>query len=400
MKYYWSLVLFCSVVLAQAQLKSLNYGSTLESSYLSFIKFEMMGDKIIVPVTINGEKYRFLLDTGAPNIISKELDSLLRPKSIGSLPTSDATGKKNRLEVVAVKALKFGEVNFTNTATLVYDLRASPIFNCFNIDGFIGSNMLRNSIIQIDVKARTLILTNSKKNLSLNRKQSSKITLTKNQSSPMLWVQLKGEETGKEQLLIDTGADDVYDLSKDHYKIFKTKSIFKELGEAEGASSVSLFGDAPVNTHSLLLLPELKINGFKITDVVTQTMNDDGSRIGAGILHYGRITIDYKGKRFYFDPYADPDPPLQYHFGFANTYLNNKLSIGFVWDPKLRDLISYGDEVLAINGIEINYTKLCALIGDEIKPRAQKTMTLKLKNASGEINEYTFEGWVYSNQQE
>ena len=399
LKSFIYLIFFLSVVVGQAQLRSLNYGSIAERNYLTIIRFEMMGDKLIVPVSIEGQTYRFLLDTGAPNIISKELDSILNPKEIGSLPTSDATGKRSRLKVVAVKSLQFGDVSFENTATLVYDLNDSAIFRCFDIDGFIGSNMLRKSIIQIDAETKTIILTNNKKNLILDKKQSTKIRLTKNQSSPYLWIKLKGEESGREELLIDTGADDLYDLSKQHYSIFKEKTIFEFIGKAEGASSISLFGDAPVNTQFKLLLPKLEVNGFEIENVVTQTTNDDNSRIGARLLQYGKMTLDYKGKRFYFQPYELSSPEINYDYGFSNTYIKDKLSIGFVWDASLTDKIAFGDEVLAINDFDINETTLCDLVSDTIRPRSKPIMKLKVRNQQGEINEFLFDGkiWLSNN---
>jgi hypothetical protein len=84
--------------LSPAQIKTLNLGKASTKNYLSVVKFEKLRDKLIVPVTIEGRQYRFLFDTGAPNIISQELDSILNLKQIGSIPTSDATGKRGHPE--------------------------------------------------------------------------------------------------------------------------------------------------------------------------------------------------------------------------------------------------------------------------------------------------------------
>jgi hypothetical protein len=93
--------------LSPAQIKTLNLGKASTKNYLSVVKFEKLRDKLIVPVTIEGRQYRFLFDTGAPNIISQELDSILNLKQIGSIPTSDATGKRDILKVVSVASLFF-----------------------------------------------------------------------------------------------------------------------------------------------------------------------------------------------------------------------------------------------------------------------------------------------------
>jgi predicted aspartyl protease len=343
-------------------------------------------------VSINGQTYRFLFDTGAPNIISKELDQLLNPRQIGTLPTTDATGKKERLKVVSVASLHFGDVEFRDTATLVYELKGNSVFSCFNIDGFIGSNMLRKSIVQIDSRKKTIILTDKRKNLNLNKSDGSKIVLTKNQSNPYAWVQLKGNNKGREQLLIDTGADDLYDLSKNYYGFFQDKDIFEPLGKSEGASSVSLFGDAPVSMQYKLLLPTLVVNNYEINDVITETTDDDNSRIGAKILQYGVITIDYKGKRFYFEPHQNPQIDPYYDYGFSSTLIGAKISIGFVWDKDLKELLSYGDEIVAINGMGVTKDTLCAILSDKISTRTMPTIQLQIKNKEGEIRELSLEG--------
>jgi len=196
-------------------------------------------------------------------------------------------------------------------------------------------------------------------------------------------------------LLIDTGADDLYDLTQQNYKVLKQKDIFELKGEAEGASSISLFGDAPVNTQYQVLLPRLVINGFEITNVVAETTNDNNSRIGASVLQYGKMTIDYKGKRFYFHPHEVPFPVKQYEFGFSSTYLNDRLSVGFVWDEQLRDKMAYGDQIMAINGIAIDDNNLCDLVADKIDTRKNEVLTLKIRNSEGETEELILKGTIY-----
>ena len=148
-----------------------------------------------------------------------------------------------------------------------------------------------------------------------------------------------------------------------------------------------------------MLLPKLEVNGFEIENVVTQTTNDDNSRIGARLLQYGKMTLDYKGKRFYFQPYELSSPEINYDYGFSNTYIKDKLSIGFVWDASLTDKIAFGDEVLAINDFDINETTLCDLVSDTIRPRSKPIMKLKVRNQQGEINEFLFDGkiWLSNN---
>ena len=147
--------------------------------------------------------------------------------------------------------------------------------------------MLRNSIIEIDSKQRLLILTDSSKRLALNKKESDKIQLVGNQSSPYLWIKLKGKGSVKEQVLIDTGMAGLYNISRGHYDIFEKESVFEVLSQSKGASSIGLFGNAPAQNQYQLLLPSLGINNFELKNVITNTTSDNNSKIGAEILQYG-----------------------------------------------------------------------------------------------------------------
>ncbi len=367
-----------------AQNIGLNIGETKSINYFEESDFEFIKDKIIVPVEIQGLTYKFILDTGAPNIISQEINELINPKLLKTIPITDASGKKENLNVVSVEKLKFGNITFENTATLVYDLNSNPIFQCFGIDGFIGSNMLRNSIVQIDLEQKKIRLTDDNKKLSLINKNSSKIELIGSQSSPYLWIKIKGKDDGKEQVLIDTGMGGLYNISHRNYNVFEKEKIFNVIGESEGASSVSLFGDVPLNNHLRLHLPLLKINGLKIENCLTNTTNDNNSKIGSQLLKYGVMTIDFKNKRFYLNPLSEKVNIEKPEFNFSKTLKNGKLIVGFVWDNELKKKISYGDEILEINGEKI---EICDLITKESIFEKEKTLKLKIKPKNGEIFE-------------
>lgn len=362
----------------------LNIGEVKSKGYYEEIGFESIKDKIIIPVSIEGKDYRFILDTGAPNIISNEINNLISPEVLKKIPVSDASGKNENLKLVSVKNLKLGNIEFINTGTLVYDLNSNPIFKCFGIDGFIGSNMLRKSIIQIDRKKKTLTITDSQKKLSLNKKESIKIKLTENQSSPYIWINLKGIDNGKENVLIDTGMDGFYDVSKRNYQIIKEKEIFKVTGKSKGASSLSLFGDVPMEEHYELLLPSLKLIDTEFENVVTHTTNDNNSKIGAELLDYGIMTIDYKHKRFYFEPNSRKRNLKDLGFGFTRTLKDEKLIVGFVWDEELKEKLSYGDEILEINNKPVT---ICDLITKEIINKNDENIKMKIKSKEGEIFE-------------
>jgi predicted aspartyl protease len=176
-----------------AQNLDLNKGKTQEQNYYSEIKFEYINGKIIIPILINDKTYRFLLDTGAPNLITKKLVDILKLKSLQEIKVSDANDNKSLMNLVELPNLTIGNVVFENSVALSSNDENNLVFDCFNLDGFIGSNIFRNSILQIDTRNKTLIITNDEKKLKLNKKNSIELSLIGNQNSPYIWIKLKGK---------------------------------------------------------------------------------------------------------------------------------------------------------------------------------------------------------------
>jgi hypothetical protein len=67
-------ILFClGAVLCHSQNVSLNYGGASQTNYFTALKYENVSGKFIIKVTLGEKEYRFLLDTGGPNLISRKL---------------------------------------------------------------------------------------------------------------------------------------------------------------------------------------------------------------------------------------------------------------------------------------------------------------------------------------
>lgn len=368
--------------------QTLNIGEVNAKDYFEEIKFDFIKNKVVVPIIINNKEYKFIIDTGAPNLISNELYELLNPKIIDTIPIYDGNDKKENLKIVSVEKIELGNLEFFNTATLVQNFSSDNPLRCLGIDGFIGSNMLRNSIIQFDLKNKKIRITDDKKKLNLRKKNSSEIILTAIQSNPYATIDLKGKNKGREQVLIDTGMDGLYDLSLKNYKIFEKENIFKILGVSDGASGWSMLGSADIAQQYQLLLPKMKINNFTIEDIITITGNDDNSRIGAELLKYGVLTIDYIDKRIYFEHKENTIKIKNEDFGFSRTLVNGNLIIGLVWDYNLKDKIEYGDVILEVNKIPLN---LCELLTEKNYFEDENQLQLKIKKSDGKIINVTVE---------
>lgn len=372
-----------------AQNISLNKGNTQEQNYYSEIQFEYVNGKIIIPVIINEITYRFLLDTGAPNLITKKLTSILNPKSLQEIKVNDANHNKSSMNVVELPNLTIGNIVFENSVALSSNDENNLVFDCFNLDGFIGSNLLRNSIIQIDIKNKNLIITNDASKLKLNKKKSLTLSLMGIQSSPYIWIKLKGEKSGKEQVLLDTGMKGFYGVSSRNYSLFKDEKIFKLLAYGTGTESISIFGNSKNTTQQSLMLPKIEIANSNFLNISTITTNDDNSKIGIELFEKGTATIDFLNKKFYYEQFENNLDMSEKFSKFSATILNNKFSIGIVWDEKLKDLIYTGDEIIEINDKNYENYSLCDLINKKSIFKDIEIIKLKIKNRNGEVKTIT-----------
>lgn len=376
-------IIFTNICLAQDI--NLNQGNAKNPNYYSEIPFEYVNGKIIIPVQINNKTYKFLLDTGAPNCISKNLTINLNPKILNEIKVSDANDNKSVLNVVELPDLFIGNIAFENSLALSYNEEKNLVFDCFNIDGFIGSNLLRNSIIQINIKNKTLTITNEKSKLKFNNKNGTKLTLIGAQSSPYIWIKIKGKSSGKEQVLLDTGMKGFYDISTRNYNLFKKENIFQVIAIGNGSQRIGLFGNSTIKEQIKVLLPEMKISNSSFLNISTISTNDNNSRIGIDLFENGIGTIDFKNKKFYFDEYEINKDLSEKPLGFSPAIINEKLSIGIVWDEKLKEKIYVGDEIVEINGKNYENYLLCDFINKISIFKGIQVTEIKVRNKNGEI---------------
>jgi hypothetical protein len=370
---------------------SFNQGNTSQANYFEEIPFEVIKEKIIVKAMLNGKSYRFILDTGAPTTIRESLKNELKPDILAKIPVSDANDNMDSLVVVSLSEIQIGQVDYHDIPALVVNDN-NPIFECLQIDGFIGSNLLRNSIIQIDSKAKTLSLANDVAKLKLNKGYSSDIFLDA-QSGPIVSLRVKNNKNrAKFDLLMDTGMEGLFDLSMDHYfqmeQHFGENGLFKVKSKAEGSNSMGLFGIAQNTTQYRLEVPVLEINGSDFLNVPIETTVDNNSRIGNKLMEFGKVVIDYKNKKFYFVPFEKKEMNLsekQFPVDFFPS--NNKLYVGFVWDKMLEGKISRGDQVISIDGKNFESIDICDLVNGTVvlNDKQKNQIILTTKTGKGEL---------------
>jgi predicted aspartyl protease len=382
------LLLINSLIFGQI---NFNQGSINLKEYYEVIPYQTEIGKIILPVTINDKTYRFLLDTGAPNLFSSELLKELNITEGDSINVNDANNQDQKMKFAVVPQLKIGNLVFENQAGLIYNFEEHNLLSCYKIDGFIGSNLLRNSIIKINGANKTIIITNKIKSLNIDKKPV-KMKLVGNQKSPYVELKFVGKnnEKASDMVLVDTGMDGLYDMSKRAYTIFENSKIFEALYTATGIGDSGLFGAGDSSEQKLLEIENANLNQQIINNIMVSTTLDDNSRIGLDFLKYGDITLDFLNKKFYFESPKTIDVKEKTPKFFTSVQ-NDKVVIGIVWDEKLKLLMNTGDEVISADQIDITNISLCDFLRLKKEWKKRDSYILKIKNKEGQINEINIE---------
>lgn len=359
-------------------------GEIAEKKYLEIIDFEIVKGKIIVPVVIKGETYRFLLDTGAPNIISERLFEELNTEIIQKTLISDANKRVDTMTVVGLPKLELGRLSFENTTALVSDLHGHQLLQCHNIDGFIGSNLFKNTVIKISLQEKKLYITDKVKNLQPKTK-GIKLQLIGGQAAPYVKIIMEGnnKEKATEVVLVDTGMEGLYDISNRAFGIFKNVAVFSNEIQGEGTGGIGIFGSAEKEVQHQITIPKFGIGKAVFLGLSAHTMNDNNSRVGLDLLKYGDIILDFKKKKFYFENTSEiqlnPSQKISY------TYREQNFIVDFVWDEQLKGQIQHGDKVTRIDNLNVKDMDICEMLTLKEYVKSKNTYEIEVLNSNNEL---------------
>jgi len=346
-------------------------------NYFEVIPYEVYNNKLIINVEINGIKRKFLFDTGASTLISKSLFAELNAAIIHKESDRDVFNNKVTIIIVSLDEIKLGNTILNDIPVTVAD-STQDFFRCGNVEGIIGSDILCNSIVQISSNTHTITITDEKEKLQLNENNASKLKLNK-YCNPFINITLN---TVPIMVALDTGDDSFFSLSNMLMNKLKKEAKnkpFETLSTGYGANSISLFGVEKNKVKYRIRIPVLQINKGKFKNVIVETSNTIQSDIGAEILKYGIVTIDYLNKRFYFDCFENEKNMEVKKWQISPSVINDQLFVGVIWGQK-KDNINLGDQIIAIDDINFEKVDICDLSSLIIKDKEKVTLTLKDKS--------------------
>ncbi|NRB48004.1 MAG: clan AA aspartic protease [Saprospiraceae bacterium] len=375
------LIIFMIGTSISGQTFNLNQGGFASKDYLIELPFQNIKGKIILDVEINLQSFKFILDTGAPTAISIGLSEKPGIDIVSSQDLTDINGNKSTFRVAKIDQLKLGQTSVLDIPAVVFE--ENLLTQCFEVDGIIGSNLLRESVIQFDEKSGLIRIADNKDKLDLSQTIASDIYIDQ-QSSPVFTIALGDKAT--EMVLFDTGASELYAMSNAHMKKFKRTKTFSKQSESRGSTSIGINGLEQQSRSYRLSIPELTVQGKRFSHVLIETASTTNSRIGSRFLQYGELTIDYKNSKSYFRSYAEALGSKERFWTVSPTFMNGVLVVGRIWTKALPKNISVGDRIVAINGINTEDISDCSYLLNPLLSNVE-VATIKVQNSKGVIQE-------------
>ena len=357
-------------------------GEVVESDYKVTVPFEMRMGLIIVKVTIRGNEYDFLFDTGAPNVVTTELGEKLNLKSAGKTGTRDSQGERHNVHYANIDTLQLGGINYTNTTAAIMDLSLAVVIECLDIDGILGANTMRNSIWQIDYQKQEIIITNTTDSLNFTSNLDTIPFTPQHTGTPKIKVQV-GNVT-QSGVTLDSGSGGNIDLNYKTYKETKKRKSQMPTTFGYGSSSSGVYGMGKPDTLVYFKPDTIQVGTvFMKNKIVYATKGRTASTLGTRFLENYIITLDWGRNQIVLDSVSEYDNTQLENFGYKTRFENNQLKIGFLFNSSSSGSkkLQLNDIVLKIDTVDyttISKSEYCKMILDTTTDdRETKIMTIK-----------------------
>jgi len=308
--------LFVSFLLVLLSGCSLTWTEAIQLGEISNVSFsdnltvDIAHDLVIIPVSLNGHIYSFLFDTGAPLSISEKLQNEMGYNIISKGHIVDSGKNRKKVKWAKVDTLLIGNTQFTNQTAFVVDFDANPILKCLDIDGIVGSNLIRFCNWKINFEKEEITLSDQPVSSSDNTLAVVSYS-TDDQFDILLDMQFGGAEV--DHLKVDFGSNGSISLPTKAFEALKQDNIIEKTFIEKGVSQSGITGKVNEINREIAFFDSIK-SGDLILDSVYVRSGKSGL-IGTKIFSRYIVSIDSKQQKLYFNENKSPDKNLD-TFGF------------------------------------------------------------------------------------
>lgn len=327
--------------------KIFSTGEVVIKNDIEVLDIKIINDLPLCRVSIQGNEYNFLVDTGAPMVISDELFAKLNLKKAYSATVGDSQKKKKTQDFCVLPEIIIGNLVFKNIGAVVLTIDNQEL-KCFGFDGIIGSNLLAKLHWQFDFQNNKISAT---KNLALFNTDQSDFSLNftnKAQKTPYIAGKVNNKML---DFTFDTGYGGNIKVAND-LSYHQNSVITKDFVTKSGINAIGVYGNSESDVTFVM-----KSDLFLGDSVFNNEIIDSGSStlIGNEFLKDYVFVIDWTKNQIHFKKNLKLTPKKLDGFGFGYLFVNGKAEVISRVENKSIP-IEIGDQILSIN--DTDFTKI------------------------------------------
>ena len=320
-----------------------------EAEELEVIDIEYQFGFLFVDVKVNQKSYRFIIDSGSPTILDDEVVRSCALRLGRKESFVDVGGREGEQNIVIIDSLQFGGLKLK-------DIRAAEaelgIFDCLQIDGILGANAMRFFDWVIDYQGQQVSVYHKeipKEDLS-GFEGPFELQFSEQLSPYLMGGQVSIEHARVDSVLVDLGSGGSLNLQRRYFGTIADSEDLKWYG---GESSIAAFGPR-LDTVYWAKSTNVQIGDYIVPEAYVMVDRSYWPSIGNRFLASYNVVLSWHRQQMYLLPIDTTVIPGNRIIGLKHR--GDKIVVRAHSGPGPLSAmgISYGDEVLEIDGIESN----------------------------------------------
>ena len=375
-KIFYTLFIFSHLSLIAQGKKFFENGDVQLKSAVEKIDLKYSTDLPFVKVSINGKIYNFLLDTGAPTVISTAIYTDLGLEKKHKSSVKDSQKNKQDQIFTVLPEMIIDQLTFKDIGVMVMDLTATE-FECFKIDGILGSNQMAKLFWRVNYNENSLEATQDLSTFDLTGYDIVIPFDVKDQKTPIIEANVFDK---KMNLIFDTGSSGNIKITTNNYN---SKKVTEKV-DVYGNSSVGAFGTGNPVLGYIFKASNVTLGNKSFSNEVITTGNS--GLVGNDFLKNFVFVLDWESRKIYMKQIKETIHKLE-SFGFGYRFIDSKPIVAYVFHEENFPL-KVGDSIISINNINLdNLDKegVCHYFLNRIE-KDNVVMDLKIKRGGAEMN--------------
>lgn len=384
-KHLISLILLISIISCAGSKakKYLREGSTVQKNYKTTIPFKMKNGLIIMNVEIKNKTYNFILDTGASNILSKELAETLNTKTIDSESVYDIYGKAKNLEYTRIDKIGIGNIDFVETIAAIADYNSVPLWSCMKIDGIIGSNLMQHAIWDFDFVNNVITITDNESKLNLPSDIIENKLFIGFAGIPSVATKINGKKVWNNT--VDFGYNGGINIPFGEFEKQKENGKIREYVQVNSKGVTGIYGENnDIKKSYLSRIETINFGGAILKNKIVTSEESLNKLFGLDFFKDYRVILNWNSKKIKLISKKSTTDLGYSSFGFSYSFKNNGLNISKIYaKTKASDYLKIGDKILSINEKDYSYISeegYCAIVDTGVFGKTQKFEIKVLRN--------------------